>query len=88
MLGGLRDMAVKMSDSKREILTQTERIEKLAYYDSLTGLPNRNNFLGKLEQEISRVQRNHEKLAILFVDLGDFIVFGNHWLEDIDPSVP
>ena len=66
------DMAMRMSDSKREILSQTEKIEKLAYFDSLTELPNRINLLDKLEQEVFRAQRNHEKLGVLYVDLDDF----------------
>lgn len=77
------DMAMKMSDSNREILGQTEKIEKLAYFDSLTELPNRNNFLGKLKYEVSRAQRNNEKFAVLFVDLDDFKIINDSMGHDI-----
>ena len=77
------DMAMRMSDSKREILSQTEKIEKLAYYDSLTELPNRINLLDKLEQEVSRAQRNHEKLGVLYVDLDDFKIVNDTLGHDV-----
>ncbi len=45
---------------------------KLAYFDSLTGLPNRQHFLERLEQEVGEAQRVGKKLAILFIDLDGF----------------
>lgn len=48
------------------------RIVKLAYFDSLTGLPNRQFFLERLEREIRRAGHHGEKLAILFLDLDGF----------------
>ena len=66
------DMAGKIADSKQSILSQNDEIKRLAYFDSLTQLPNRNAFVDKLEQEVSRAKRNNEKLAVLFIDLDDF----------------
>jgi methyl-accepting chemotaxis protein len=65
-------MAGKIADSRQEIFSQTEEIKRLAYYDHLTGLPNRNAFLGKLEQELARAKRNNEKIGVLYIDLDDF----------------
>jgi len=48
------------------------RIVKLAYFDSLTGLPNRQFFLERLERDIRRAGHHGEKLAILFLDLDGF----------------
>ena len=48
------------------------RTFKLAYYDTLTGLPNRQHFLERLAQEVERAQRQGTKLAILFIDLDEF----------------
>jgi len=48
------------------------KIKYLAFYDSLTGLPNRIMFIESLKQELNRVKRNGEKLAVLFIDLDRF----------------
>lgn len=49
-----------------------QKVYRLAYFDPLTGLPNRLSFSERLEQEIYRPQRSGEKLAILFLDLDGF----------------
>lgn len=47
-------------------------IHKLAYYDSLTGLPNRQFFLQQLEQMIGEAGKNKGQVAVLYVDLDNF----------------
>jgi diguanylate cyclase (GGDEF)-like protein/PAS domain S-box-containing protein len=49
-----------------------ERIRHLAYYDVLTGLPNRSLFNDRLQQEMQRAQRGNRLLALLFLDLDRF----------------
>jgi len=49
-----------------------ERIRFLAYYDSLTELPNRILFKQRLEEELSRARRNERLLAVLFIDVDNF----------------
>jgi diguanylate cyclase (GGDEF)-like protein len=49
-----------------------ERAEYLAYYDSLTALPNRSMFSKLLNQAISLARRGTTQLAVLFVDLDRF----------------
>jgi diguanylate cyclase (GGDEF)-like protein len=46
-------------------------IRQLAYYDSLTGLPNV-LFYDRLNQELTRAQRGGDPLAVIFVDLDRF----------------
>lgn len=48
------------------------RIFRLAYFDSLTGLPNRQSFIERLKREIKRAKYVGSKLAILFLDLDGF----------------
>ncbi|MEO8304651.1 MAG: diguanylate cyclase [Betaproteobacteria bacterium] len=48
------------------------QIERLAHYDSLTGLPNRNLFNELLAHAFAKAERNAARLAILFVDLDGF----------------
>ena len=47
-------------------------IRQQAYYDTLTGLPNRRMLRDRLEQEIKRSKRDQQELAILFIDLDHF----------------
>jgi diguanylate cyclase (GGDEF)-like protein len=49
-----------------------QRIYRLAYVDSLTGLPNRQSFLERLHREVERARRDGERLGILFLDLDGF----------------
>jgi diguanylate cyclase (GGDEF)-like protein/PAS domain S-box-containing protein len=48
------------------------RIHRLAYFDTLTGLANRQSFSEHLTQEIERAERQGTKLAVLFLDLDGF----------------
>ncbi len=57
-----------VSDRKRA----ERRIYNLAYYDRLTGLPNRLLFSQQLDTEIEWAQQNEKPFAIIFVDLDHF----------------
>jgi diguanylate cyclase (GGDEF)-like protein/PAS domain S-box-containing protein len=47
-------------------------IRQQAFFDTLTGLPNRRMFRDRLEQEIKKCKRDNQQLAILFIDLDHF----------------
>ena len=49
-----------------------QAIRRMAYYDGLTGLPNRNLLLAKAQRTIAEVAREQAELAVLFVDLDRF----------------
>ncbi len=49
-----------------------EQIRRLAYFDPLTGLPNRLAFDELLHKSIARAERYGHKLAVMFVDLDNF----------------
>jgi diguanylate cyclase (GGDEF)-like protein len=49
-----------------------EQIRRLAYCDSLTGIPNRQAFLETLERELHRSKVGNKKFAVLFMDLDAF----------------
>ncbi|WP_288393249.1 EAL domain-containing protein [uncultured Herbaspirillum sp.] len=48
------------------------RIHQLAFYDSLTGLPNRSLLLVQAGQAIATAERNHTTVAVMFIDLDRF----------------
>ncbi|MEO5793455.1 MAG: EAL domain-containing protein, partial [Rhodoferax sp.] len=47
-------------------------VRQQAFFDTLTGLPNRRMLRDRLEQEIKRCKRDAQQLAILFIDLDHF----------------
>ena len=49
-----------------------EKIEHLAHYDVLTGLPNRALLAQRAAQSIAHQRDNHGELAVLFLDLDHF----------------
>ncbi|WP_343216233.1 EAL domain-containing protein [Clostridium frigoris] len=60
---------------EREICVRIEmehKIIKLAYYDYLTGLPNKRLFRDRLNQCIINSARNEKALMVLFLDLDSF----------------
>ncbi|WP_373072293.1 EAL domain-containing protein [Sulfurimonas sp.] len=53
--------------------TQNEKvIERLAYYDSLTNLPNRVLFRDRVNSAMINAKRHKTKIAIMFLDLDNF----------------
>jgi diguanylate cyclase (GGDEF)-like protein/PAS domain S-box-containing protein len=54
-----------------------ERIQLLAYYDALTGLPNRTLLQDRLGQALASAQRRDEKVALLFLDLDRFKIIND-----------
>ncbi len=55
-----------------EQVAHAERVEYLAFHDSLTTLPNRSLFSKILSHRINYAQRYNRKLAVLFFDLDHF----------------
>ncbi|PHS73416.1 MAG: response regulator receiver protein [Cycloclasticus sp.] len=49
-----------------------KHVQKLAYKDSLTGLPNRAAFVERIQQDLDYAKRNNSKTAVFFVDLDQF----------------
>jgi len=51
-----------------------ERLHRLAYFDTLTGLPNRVQFVERLSEAVSQSASSggNRKLAVVFLDLDDF----------------
>jgi len=49
-----------------------DEVEQLAFYDPLTGLPNRRRLLDRLKQTLVSSHRSGKKCALLFIDLDNF----------------
>ena len=55
-----------------EIKKNEEKLKHQAYFDSLTGIPNRTLFLDRSEIALNQAKRSNEGLAVIFIDLDEF----------------
>jgi GGDEF domain-containing protein len=69
---GIATVVWLLEDEHFRLVEASLQIEKLAYYDSLTGLPNRKLFLDRLKQWIERRGRTDFHAALFFLDLDNF----------------
>jgi len=64
--------AVVISHNITELKKAQQRIEILAFHDSLTDLPIRPLFFNNLDHEIQRAERLGKSVAVFFLDLDEF----------------
>ena len=64
-----------------------DRIRRLAHYDDLTGLANRNLFSYHLSRALSHADRYHERFSLLFIDLDRFKNINDSLGHDVGDSV-
>lgn len=57
---------------KRFIEAQQKQLEQMAYYDSLTDLPNRRLFDKTIKQELSSMQQNGHESVTIMMDIDNF----------------
>ena len=69
---GIATVVWLLEDEHFRLVEASLQIEKLAYYDGLTGLPNRKLFLDRLKQWIARRGRTDYHAALFFLDLDNF----------------
>ncbi|MEM0909536.1 MAG: EAL domain-containing protein [Pseudomonadota bacterium] len=55
-----------------QLREQQKIIERMAYHDALTGLPNRSLFSDRVRQQILTCQRTNKSFALLFLDVDNF----------------
>jgi diguanylate cyclase (GGDEF)-like protein/PAS domain S-box-containing protein len=63
-------IAIKQDITGRKLAE--ERVQFLAYYDALTGLPNRTLLQDRLAKALAGARRRKDKVALLFLDLDRF----------------
>jgi diguanylate cyclase (GGDEF)-like protein/PAS domain S-box-containing protein len=68
-------IAIKQDITDRKLAE--ERVQFLAYYDALTGLPNRTLLQDRLAKALGGAHRRKDKVAILFLDLDSFKIIND-----------
>ena len=68
--------AIRYAIERHQMIKKLEQaqgeLQKIARYDSLTGLSNRNFFYEQLDKLIERVRRENKLMAVMFLDLDNF----------------
>jgi diguanylate cyclase len=64
----IRQMTVSLASKWRS----EHRIVKLAYFDALTGLPNREQLRNRLSSALASAKQHQRMLAVLYLDLDNF----------------
>lgn len=62
----------ELNQAVKEVTETKDRLRQMAYYDSLTALPNRRLFTEQLDLLLRLAHRNDEMLGLLFIDLDNF----------------
>jgi len=84
--GSRKGLVMVGRDITERKLAEAE-IDRLAYFDHLTGLPNRRLYLDRLETALAAAQHGQRHGAVLFVDLDDFNTLNDARGHDVGDRV-
>jgi len=60
-----------------------EKMKQMAYFDPLTGLPNRNFLIKRLEETLQKNEESTKHIAILFMDLDRFKAINDNYGHNV-----
>ncbi len=97
LVGVMRDITqrkrleAELVQSNAELRQMEHQLRQMAYHDSLTGLPNRDLFLSRLDQALQWASTRDQMVAVCFLDLDGFKAIndtyghtmGNHLLHAV-----
>ncbi|MBQ0042299.1 MAG: bifunctional diguanylate cyclase/phosphodiesterase [Lachnospiraceae bacterium] len=67
----IKEKIIKFTDVTRFHI-QREELSYLAFYDTLTGLYNRNHFVSELSEMLVRAEEQNVTVSVIFIDIDDF----------------
>ncbi len=77
-IDGVNYVVASLRDETERRRSEEELLRR-ALHDPLTGLPNRVLFLDRLTQSLARAERDHQPMAVLYVDLDGFKAINDQW---------
>src|SRR5438132_6882661 len=69
---GMSMIACLLEDEREATELATVEMERLAYHDAMTGLPNRPLYIDRLILALAQASRSNQRLAVFFLDLDRF----------------
>ncbi len=76
---GLRGIMIDITQRKRD----EEEIQRLAFYDALTGLPNRRRLVSYLQELIDTADYDAMNGAVIFIDLDNFKILNDTFGHEV-----
>lgn len=77
---------VKLKELNRKMKQREVRLNYLAFTDVLTGLPNREMLINKLDSLVERSPEQHQHFAVVFIDLDNYKKINDykgHYIGDL-----
>lgn len=71
------EMRKKLQVAQQDLLLANKKLERLATYDQLTGLPNRRNFDETLKRQFKLAKRNKSPLSLIICDIDFFKIYND-----------
>jgi len=78
---------VSIQEDISERLKAQDEIVRLAHYDTLTDLPNRNLFVERVKSAIARSKRSGDLLAVMLIDLDNLKIVNSSLGHDIGDAL-
>ena len=78
----LEPLAAAFNRMLSQLSESTAQVRRLAYFDSITDLPNRIQFRQRLGQALAEARRRHRQGAVLFLDLNRFKLINDSFGHD------
>ncbi|MGH3744416.1 MAG: diguanylate cyclase domain-containing protein [Mycobacteriales bacterium] len=72
LVGMVKEYDIGRQELQRQLDAEHAKLKHLALHDPLTGLPNRALLVDRLGQALTRAERHHETIAVLYLDLDGF----------------
>ncbi len=72
MMNTINAETEKNKEYTEKMIEQQKTMQRLANYDGLTGLPNRQFFMETLRMELAKAQRENANLVLMYFDLDGF----------------
>ena len=76
-------LAKQLEDFDGQMAINTAKLEKMAMFDVLTGLPNRNMLTFQIEKQLAYGARDDRLVALMFMDLDDFKKVNDSYGHDV-----